>query len=63
MPAGSVIVSGAESGDQPDHTDTSTAPHVLPPSDRSNSVRKTPFFLCADTKVQILMANCKNWKA
>ena len=35
MPLGSVIVSGVESGDLLAHTDTSTAPHVLPPSDWS----------------------------
>ena len=27
------------------------------------SDRETLFFLCADGKAQILMANCKNWKA
>ena len=37
MPPGSVIVSGVESGDQLAQTDTSIAPHVLPPSDRSKS--------------------------
>ena len=31
--------------------------------DTSGSDRETPFFLCADGKAQILMANCKNWKA
>ena len=35
MPPGSVIVSGVESGDQLAHTDTSTAPHIPPPSDQS----------------------------
>ena len=35
MPPGSVIVSDVESGDQLAHTDTSTAPHVVPLSDRS----------------------------
>ena len=37
MPAGSIIVSGVESGDPLAHMDTSTAPHVLPPSDRAKS--------------------------
>ena len=37
MPPGSVIVSDVESGDQLAHMDTSTAPHVLPLSDRSKS--------------------------
>ena len=31
---GSIIVSGVESGDQLAHTDTSTAPHILPLSYR-----------------------------
>ena len=35
MPSGSVIASGVESSDLLAHTDTSTAPHVLPASDRS----------------------------
>ena len=37
MPPGSLIVSGVESGDQLVHTDTSTAPHMLPTSDRSKA--------------------------
>ena len=31
--------------------------------DAGGSDREKPFFLCADGKAQILMANCKNWKA
>ena len=37
MPPGSVIRSGVEYGDQLAHTDTSSAPHVLPPSTLSKS--------------------------
>ena len=37
MPPCSVIVFGVESGDQLAHTDTSSAPHILPPSHRSKS--------------------------
>ena len=37
MPPGSVIVFGVESGDKLAHTDTSTAPHVLAPSDQAKS--------------------------
>ena len=37
MPPGSVIVSSVESSDQLAHMDSSTAPHVLPPSHRSKS--------------------------
>ena len=29
----------------------------------NSSDRETLFFLCANGKAQILMANCKNWKA
>ena len=31
--------------------------------DTSGSDRETLFFLCADGKAKIVMANCKNWKA
>ena len=31
--------------------------------DTSSLDRETLFFLCADGKAQILIANCKNWKA
>ena len=31
--------------------------------DTSGADRETLFFLCADGKAQILMANCKNFKA
>ena len=34
-PPGSAIVYGMESGDELVLTDTSTTPHILPPSDRS----------------------------
>ena len=37
MTPGSVMVSGVESGDQVAHTDTSTAFHVRPPSERGKS--------------------------
>ena len=37
MPPGSVIVSGVESSNELAHTDTSTASHILPPSDRSKA--------------------------
>ena len=68
MPPGSVIVSGVESGDQLAHTDTSTAPHILPPSDRSMSdchlssfVALSPGTACACLETALGEAQVDRW--
>ena len=54
MPPGFVILFGVESGDQLPHTDTSTAPHILPPSDASKIFAR----LCSPCALRRVFATC-----
>ena len=53
MPLGSVIGSSVESGDQLGHTDASTAPHVLPASDRSKSDSRLSTFVALSPQYRL----------
>ena len=55
MAPGYVIVSGVESDDQLAHTDTSTAPHVLPTSDRSTSDSHLSTFVALSPKYRVCL--------
>ena len=52
MPRSSVLVSSVESGNQLAHTDTSTAPHALQPSDRAKADRHLSTFVALSPRVR-----------
>ena len=53
MHPGSVIVSGEDFGDQLAHTDTSTDPHVLPPSERAPADSHPSTFVALSPKYRL----------
>ena len=53
MPPGSLIVSTVQCGDQVAHTDSSTTPHVPPPSERSKSEYHVSIFMALSPKYRL----------